>query len=155
MARVQSRGIFDRNEIPDHCRAFIDPTSPDAGRRIFKVIDSFLILHVADNIMFPPGSAQQPDKERYAILYSAAKHTEARSWALAAMDPVLKALLGFDAAADFTARAPPIVPALAESPLEFIYCRPGTSGASQARADRPLRAFAQAPGQPDNGRMPL
>ena len=52
-------------------------------------------------------------------------------------------------------RAPPIVPALAESPLEFIYCRPGTSGASQARADRPLRAFAQAPGQPDNGRMPL
>jgi len=52
-------------------------------------------------------------------------------------------------------RAPPIVPALAESPLEFIYCRPGTSWASQARADRPLRAFAQAPGQPDNGRMPL
>ena len=53
--------------------------------------------------MFPPGPAQQPDKERYAILYSAAKHTEARSWALAAMDPVLKALLGFDAASDFTA----------------------------------------------------
>ncbi len=52
-------------------------------------------------------------------------------------------------------RAPPVVPALAESPLEFIDCRPGTSWASQARADRPLRAFAQAPGQPDNGRMPL
>ena len=48
-------------------------------------------------------------------------------------------------------RAPPIVPALAESPLEFIYCRPGTSWASQARADRPLRAFAQAPGQPMYG----
>ena len=52
-------------------------------------------------------------------------------------------------------RAPPIVPALAELPLEFIDYRPGTSRASQARADRPLRAFAQAPGQPDKGRTPL
>ena len=64
--------------------------------------DQLHFYQPADNIMFPPGPAQQPDKERYAILYSAAKHTEARSWALAAMDPVLKALLGFDAAADFT-----------------------------------------------------
>ena len=44
---------------------------------------------------------------------------------------------------------------LAELSLEFIDYRPSTSWASQARADRPLRAFAQAPGQPDKGRMPL
>ena len=46
-------------------------------------------------------------------------------------------------------RAPPIVPAPAESTLEFIDYRPGTSWVSQARADRPLlELLAQAPGQP-------
>ena len=41
------------------------------------------------------------------------------------------------------------MPALTESPLEFIDYRPGTSWVSQARADRPLlELLAQAPGQP-------
>ena len=84
--------LFSTTEVPEACAAYIDPQSSDAGHRIFRVIDALIVTYVAESVRFPVFAAQQDDKERFNILFQAARHTAARAWGSAQLQPVIDVL---------------------------------------------------------------